>query len=98
MEIGIPPFALAAAALLACSACSGDPAQTPAATPPSPPIASVPAASAAPPVASASASASAAPPPSAVASAAPAAGPLAAPPGKLNVLSSPSTACAPMTP
>jgi choline-sulfatase len=86
MEIGIPPFALAAAAVLACSACSGDPAQTPAATPPSPPIASASAAPSASPVASAPPSASAAPEPSAVASAAPAAGPLTAPPGKLNVL------------
>ena len=83
MEIGIPPFALAAAALLACSACSGDPAQTPAATPPSPPIASASAAPSAPPLASA------APDPTAVATAPPAAGPLGplqAPPGKLNVL------------
>ena len=86
MEIGIPPFALAAAALLACSACSGDPAPTPPATPPSPPLTSASAEPPAPPVASASASASAAALPSAVTTAAPVAGPLQAPPGKLNVL------------
>ena len=83
MEIGIPPFALAAAALLACSACAGDPAQTPATAPL--PSAAPPVASAAPPPpVSAAEVASAAP--TAVASAAPAAGPAEAPPGKLNVL------------
>ena len=84
MEIGIPPFALAAAAVLACSACAGDPAQTLASAPPPPATASVPAAPFAPPPASAAASGSAAP--SAGAGAAPAAGPTAAPPSKLNVL------------
>ena len=85
MEIAIPPFALAAAAFLACSACASDPAQTPASAPfPSaiPPVASA----ASPPPASAAASESAAPSASPVASAAPAAGPATAPPGKLNVL------------
>jgi arylsulfatase A-like enzyme len=83
MEIGIPPFALAAAAVLACSACAGDPVQTSASSPPSPAIASAPSA---PPPASAAAAESAAPSASAVAAAAPAAGPTAAPPSKLNVL------------
>ena len=86
MEIGLPPFALAAAAVLACSACAGDPAQTPPSSPPVPPLASAPAASAAPPPASATAAESAAPVAVAVASAAPAAGPTEAPPSKLNVL------------
>ena len=86
MEIGIPPFALAAAAVLACSACAGDPAQTSASSPPSPASASITAAPSAPPPASAAAAESAAPSASAVTSAAPAAGPTSAPPGKLNVL------------
>jgi arylsulfatase A-like enzyme len=85
MEIGIPPFAFAAAALLACSACASDPAQTPASVPLSstaPPVASA----ATPPLASAAASVIAAPSASALANAPPAPGPAEGPPGKLNVL------------
>ncbi len=84
MQIATPSFALAAAAALACSACSGDPAPATIAPPPGPPIASAPVASASPPIASAAPSAT--PMASAVATAEPAAGPLTAPPGKLNVL------------
>jgi len=85
MQIGIPPYALAAAALLACSACAGDPAQTPAAAPLLSAI--PPVATAAPPsTAVPAASAITAPSVRASASAAPTAGPAEAPPGKLNVL------------
>ncbi len=79
MEIGIPPFALAAAAFLACSACASDPAPTPASAP-LPSAIPLLASAALPPPTSAAAPEIAAP------SAAPAADPTAAPPGKLNVL------------
>ena len=84
MDIGISPFALAAAVVLACSACAGDPVQTSASSPPSPAIASAPAAPSATPPASAVASGSAAP--SVGAGVALAADPTKAPQSKLNVL------------